>query len=1002
MKLKMHRGLSVFFAAGILLCTPALRAEPKEMKVGKSYHGFKLNKVHEVKEIGAVAKIFEHKKSGARLMKLECNDDNKVFAIAFKTLPNGDHGIPHILEHSVLNGSKKFPVKSPFVILIKGSLNTFLNAFTSSDWTMYPVASQNQKDFFNLMDVYLDAVFNPMIFSEPKIFAQEGWHYSLEKKEDELKYNGIVYNEMKGAFSSPSRVLDYIVGKNLFPDTIYGYSSGGFPDAIPELTYKNFLDFHRKHYTPANSYITLYGDGDTLEELKFINKNYLSKYKKSKRAITIALQKPFKELKEVTGEYPLASSESIKDKTYLSLDFVAGGGAQPELTMSLEVLTEVLVDLPASPVRKALLKAGIGKDVYATYNNTKQGVFSIVAKNANPEDKDKFRQVVFDTLKRVVKQGLNKKDIEGVINRTEFVMREADYGGFPKGLVYGYLSLRSWMFADDPILTLEYEKSLKKVREALTSNYLEGLIKKHLLNNPHALLTMVKPKPGLEDEYTKKLKDKLQKIKASFSEAKIDELVKQTKELKEYQVREDKPEDLAKIPMLALKDLGTQETKLEVAEREVGGTKVLFFEQPTNGIIYLQLMFDARTVPQELIPHAKLLARLLAKLDTAKFGYGEIDTELNIHTGGLAFSLQSYLDIKDGKAYYPKFSASSKVLTPKFEKLMELTGEIITSTKLNNQKRLKEVINERNSELQSMARGSGVNLAIYRLASYLSQSGHFSELTGGLTHVQFISQLVKNFDENVTNLTADLQMVAGILFNKQNLIIGVTCSADDYKVFEKNITGLLGRLGDKKLGPQKYDFAQDTKNEGLLSASKVQYVIKGTNFRDLGYEYKGSLDVLRQILSRDYLTQKIRVQGGAYGAWSAFGRSGFSYLASYRDPHLKKTIEIYDNAVDYLKKFEVSEDEMTRYIIGTIARRDQPKTPAQKGRAAISYKLSNVNHADRQKTRDEILATRQADIQALSKMLGDMLKKSVICVYGNEKKLKENEKIFGGLIKVID
>ncbi|MBW1811734.1 MAG: insulinase family protein, partial [Deltaproteobacteria bacterium] len=841
-----------------------------------------------------------------------------------------------------------------------------------------------------------------MIYSEPKIFAQEGWHYSLEKKEGELKYNGIVYNEMKGAFSSPSMVLDYIVSKNLFPDTIYGYSSGGYPDKIPELTYKTFLDFHRKYYLAGNSYITLYGDGDTLEELKFIDANYLSKYKRSKHAISIALQKPFKQLKKVAGEYPVASSESVKDKTYLSLDFVAGGGAQPELTMSLEILTEVLVDLPASPVRKALLAAGIGKDVYATYDNIKQGVFSIVAKNANPEDQDKFQQVVFDTLKRVVKQGLNKKDIEGVINRTEFVMREADYGGFPEGLVYGYLSQRSWMFADDPIRTLEYEKSLEKVREALTSNYLEGLIEKHLLNNPHALLTMVKPKPGLEDEYAKKLKDKLQKIKASFSDAKLDELVKQTKALKEYQAREDKPEDLAKIPMLSLEDLDTQEEKLELTEREVAGTKVLFVEQPTNGIIYLQLLFDARTIPQELIPHAKLLAGLLAKLDTAEYSYGELNTELNIHTGGLGFGLQSYLDVKDGKAYYPKLSAGAKVLTPKFEKLMQLTGEIITRTRLGSLKRLKEVINERNSGLQSVARRSGVMLAISRLASYLSQVGRFDELTGGLTHIRFISQLVKDFDKNPTNLIADLQMVAELLFNKHNLIIGVTCSAEDYKVFEKNIPKLLGRLGDKQLEPQKYAFAQEKKNEGLLSSSQVQYVIKGSNFRDLGHKYSGSLSVLRQILSRDYLTQKIRVQGGAYGAWSVFGRSGFSYLASYRDPHLEKTLKTYDSAVDYLKKFEVSETEMTRYIIGTIALRDRPKTPAQKGRSAIAYYLSNINQADRQKSRDEILATRQADIQALSKMLDDILKKSVICVYGNEKKLKENQKYFDGLVNVID
>ncbi|MBW2699272.1 MAG: insulinase family protein [Deltaproteobacteria bacterium] len=994
--------IAIFLLLGFWPEPAVVQAGSADLEVGMSYHGFKLLSDQEIKEIGARAKIFEHEKTGARLMKLECDDDNKVFSISFKTPPNGDYGIPHIMEHSVLNGSKKFPVKSPFDILVKGSLNTYLNAFTMSDSTMYPVASRNRKDFFNLMNVYLDAVLNPMIYDEPKIFAQEGWHYSLENKDAELKYNGIVYNEMKGAFSSPGQMLAYIISKKLFPDSPYGYSSGGYPEAIPELTQKTFLDFHRKYYHPSNSYIGLYGDGDLLEELKFINDNYLSKFDKSKADTSIALQKPFQAPKELSGEYPVASSESTQDKTYLSLDFVAGTSADPGLCMSFDVLSEVLVDLPASPMRKALLDAGIGKDVYATYDDIKQGVFSIVAKNANPEDKDKFKQVVFDTLKRVVKEGLDKKDIEGVINRKEFNLREADFGGMAKGLVYGYIALQTWMFADDPIKTLAYEDHLSVIRKALDSNYLESLIEKHLLNNPHRLLTVLTPKPGMEDEYNKKRKDKLLKIKTSFSDKEIEALVKQTQELKAYQTRPDKPEDLAKIPMLSLADLDKQEEKIELAERSMDGTQVLHFEHSTNGIIYLQLLFDAQTVPQELIPHAKLLVSLLSKLDTAKYDYGEADTQLNIHTGGLNFSLQSYLDIKDGKAYHPKLVASAKVLTPKFEKLTELIGEIITQTRFDNIKRLKEVINERNSDLQSAARGNGNSLATTRLASYLSQVGRYDELTRGLTHIHFVSQLAKDFDKNATNLMADLEMVAGLLFNKQNLIIGVTCSAEDYKVFEAKMPGFLAQLGTRKLEPQKYDFAQDKKNEGLLSASKVQYVVKGANFRDLGHAYSGQLMVLSQILSRDYLTQKIRVEAGAYGAWSAFGRSGLSYLASYRDPHLAKTLKTYDNTIDYLKKFDASETEMTRYIIGTISRRDRPKTASQKGRAAVSLYLHKISQADLQKTRDEILVTRKEDIRSFSKMMEDFLKNSVICVYGNEKKLKEHKKLFDELVKVID
>ncbi|MBN2495873.1 MAG: insulinase family protein [Deltaproteobacteria bacterium] len=986
---------------GLLLGHTDARAG-EAWKPGQTYHGFELIRDQVIPEIGSRALIFEHKKSGARLMKLECKDDNKVFSIAFKTLPNGDHGIPHILEHSVLNGSEKYPVKSPFDILAKGSLNTFLNAFTSSDWTMYPVASRNKKDFRNLMDVYLDAVFHPRIYVEPKIFLQEGWRYHLESKDAELGYNGVVYNEMKGAFSSPERVLDYVVCKNLFPDTIYGYSSGGHPDAIPELSYETFLAFHRKYYHPENSYISLYGDGDTLAELAFIDEHYLSSYERTGARPRIGLQKPFEALREVRAEYPVAKSESTDDKTFLSLDFAAGGGAQAELTMALEILAEVLVALPAAPVRRALLEAGIGKDVYATYDNTKQGVFSIVVKNAEPRDKDRFKQVVFDTLRRVVEQGLDKRDIEGVLNRTEFSLREADYGSFPKGLVYGYIAQRSWMFADDPIRSLAYEKLLAATRQALTSRYLEELIAKHLLANPHALLTVVEPRPGLEDEHARKLEAKLAEVKASLSDRELEALVEQTRALKAYQARPDKPEDIAKIPMLTLADLDSRDEKLEVRERSVGGTRVLFFEHPTNGIIYLQLLFDARTVPQELIPHAKLLASLLGKLDTAERGYGELDTELNIHTGGVDFDLQTFLDVVDGKAYDPRLVASAKVLTPKLDKLVALLAEILTRTRFDRVQRLREVIGERNSELQSMARSSGHSLAISRLGSYLSEMGRYDELAGGLTQIQFVSRLAGRFDRDASDLIADLDMVAKLLFRRQGLIIGLCCSAEDYAAFEKQIPALLARMGEEKRAPQAYRFAAQGKNEGLLSASKVQYVARGANFRDLGYAFSGKLNVLRQILSQDYLYQKIRVQGGAYGAWSSFGRSGFALLSSYRDPHLEKTLQAYDGAVDYLKAFDASETEMTRFIIGTIAQRDRPKTPAQKARLATFFHLSKISHADRQKAREEILATRRDDIRAFAKLIEDVLAKSVICVYGNEEKLKADEKRFESLVKVIE
>jgi len=987
---------------GLLFSMAVFAAGPKVYEVGKTYHGFKLLAKQAVREIGAKALIFEHKKSGAHLLKLAADDDNKTFCISFETLPDSDGGMPHILEHSVLNGSRKFPVKSPFDILVKGSLNTFLNAMTSSDFTMYPVASRNRKDFFNLMDVYLDAVFHPLVLQEPRIFKQEGWRFELPAADSDLAYNGIVYSEMKGAFSSPPRIMDYVIYKNLFPENTYGYESGGLPASIPDLTYSKFLDFYKKYYHPSNSYITIYGDGDTDKELAFINDNYLKEYKRSKDKVTLKTQKPFEKIKRVEADYPVAAGEDTKGKTFLSLSFVAGGAAQTDLSMSLDVLTSVLVDLPAAPVRRALQKAGIGKDVYATYDDIKQGVFSIVVKNADVGDRDRFEKVVFDTLKQVVKDGLDKKDIEGVINRTEFRLREADYGGFPKGLFYTYYALRSWMFAGKPLVPLEYEKSLKKVRTALSQPYLEGLIQKYLIDNHHAVLAMIKPKPGMEEENQKKVLAKLAKIKSSMTKKQIGELVEQTKELKAYQSAPDKPEDIAKIPMLTLADLETKTEKLDVQERELDGVRVLHFPCQTNGIIYLRLMFDAQVVPREMISYMPLLAHVLAQMDTASHNYGQINTELNIHTGGLSFGVETFPDFKDSNVFHPKFVAGAKVLTPKFTKLIELEGEVIEKTRFGDKKRLREVLGELNSRLQSLARGNGNFLAASRLASYLSANGDYEELTGGLSFIKFIASKMKGFDSGADNLISDLQMLSGLVFNRRNLTIAVTCSAEDFEVFKKNIHSLLDGLPDRQLERQKLALEPKRANEGLLAASKVQYVQKGADFSKLGYVYSGKFSVLRQILSRDYLTQAIRVLGGAYGAWAVFGRDGLGYLASYRDPNLTKTIEAFNGSVNFLKTFKASDREMTRFIIGTIARLDHPKTPAGKGRAAVAYFLRHIKEADRQKERDEVLATRQKDIQNFAKLVEDILKNAAICVYGNEKVLQDNKSLFGSLVKVSD
>ena len=973
----------------------------EEWKIGQEIAGFRLQKVQPVAEINCTALLFEHKKSGARLMKLLTDDDNKTFNITFATFPSDDTGVPHILEHSVLAGSRKFPVKDPFMVLVKGSLNTFLNAMTSSDFTMYPVASRNRKDFFNLMDVYLDAVFYPHIYQEKKIFLQEGWRYELADENSPLEINGIVYNEMKGAYSAPERVMEYLVNRELFPQNTYGYSSGGYPDSIPQLSYEKFLDFHRRFYHPSNAFITVYGDGDTREELAFID-GYLKDFSRQPLKETVKVQPPFEKLHSVEGEYPVAEGEQTAQKTYLSLSFAAGGCEDDNLAAALDVLSEVLVNLPAAPVRKALQEAGIGMDVYAYYDAAKQGVWSLVVKNAEAAQAETFKQVVFDTMKKLAQSGIDKKDIEGVINRLEFRLREADYGSFPKGLVYTYMSARRWIFGGDPLPALQYEKVLAYLKQALKEPLLEKLLEKYLLNNPHGVLAVVKPVPGLESKKVEALKARLVEEKKKLGPVQIKQIVEQSAELKRWQTMPDKPEDLAKIPMLKLADLDRKAEELKTVEKSVSGVRVLHSPQTTNGIVYLQLLFDASVVPEEMLPLLPVLAHVLGELRTDKYDYGELNTELNIHTGGLGFSISTYPREGQPEQFQPKLEVYGKALVPKADKLTELAVEILLHTRFDDRDRLEKVLGELRSRLEDMARGAGQALASQRLGSYITPLGKFGELTAGLSYIKFVNGVLDKFDAGAADLIADLQMLSALIMNRNGLILGVTCSEEDFAAVEKSLAALVNTFPANPLKVQPLSFEPQTTSEALLSASKVQYVVMGADLRRLGYQYDGRYEILQHVLGSDYLTQEIRIKGGAYGAWASFSRTGSGLLASYRDPNLERTIEVMKNSVHYLENFSASDDEMDRFVIGTIARLDRPKTPSMKGREAIADFLRGIDYQKRQAERDQVLGTRQTDLKQMAEMLKKLLENASLCVYGNQKLLEEKSSLFKLVTNVID
>ncbi|MBT3229072.1 MAG: peptidase [Candidatus Marinimicrobia bacterium] len=971
----------------------SIMAQPQ---TGDKMSGFKLIEKRFVKEVDAECLLFEHERSGARLLKISNDDLNKTFCITFKTVTESDAGTPHILEHSVLNGSTNFPVKSPFDILSKGSLNTFLNAMTGSDITLYPVSSMNDKDFRSLMHIYLDAVFNPLIYDDPRILEQEGWHHDLEHADSNMTYKGVVYNEMKGAFSSPTRELGYLVDQQLFPDTPYRFSSGGYPSAIPTLTYEDFIDFHRKYYHPSNSYIFLYGDGDTESELAFIDEHYLSNYSASDQVVDIPLQPAFEALRSAQGVYSATEGSELEGNSYLSLSFVVGLSTDQQLGLGLRVLTQALFNNESAPVRLALQEAGIGKDVGAWVDDLKQNVLHVRVQNANPDEGEKFKQVVFEALEKTAREGLNKEAVTGILNRMEFNLRE---GNTPqKGLYYNQQALGSWFWADEPFSGLEYEKPLAALKSALPSGYLEGLITDYLTNNPHALLFTLNPQPGLEGENDRRTNAELMAYKGSLSATEVTELVEHTAMLVEYQKSEDPPEALATIPLLDLKDITAEADWFIADESRVSRIPYLHFDSFTNDISYVKLYFDLRVLNEDQLPYASLLATLLGSIGTENYSFGELDNALDTHLGGFSTYLSSYLEKRDDDRLIPKFVVSAKALSTDQSKVFEFSKEILGASQLDDVERIKDVLTRHQSRLSANVKRDGLGYARTRLFSYTTRAGMFDELTGGLEYYWFITDLVDNFDEKQAGLINELKNVSELLFNKKNLMASTTCSNGAMKTFRKELKTFSKEIGKHKPAYQAWKLDSSSKNEGLMAASKVQYVLKGSDFTDLGYRWDGKIRVLNQIISREWLKNQVRVIGGAYGGFARFSPTGQFYFGSYRDPNLTSTLEDYANTPGFLKTLDVDEKEMTRFIIGTISGMDRPQTPSQRGNTAVARYFTQLTQEQLQAERTAVLTTSLEDVKSYEKMVSDILDKSPICVYGNEDKLKQNKTLFEKLI----
>ncbi len=953
----------------------------------------------EIADINSVSYLCRHKKTGARVALIQNDDENKVFYIGFRTPPKDSTGVAHILEHSVLCGSKEFPIKDPFVELVKGSLNTFLNAMTYPDKTIYPVASCNDKDFQNLVHVYLDAVFYPNIYKNESIFRQEGWHYELENAEDDLKINGVVYNEMKGAFSSPDDVLEREMMNSLYPHTTYGCESGGDPDVIPKLTYEQFLDFHKTYYHPSNSYIYLYGDMDMAEKLTFIDEHYLSAFDAQEVDSAIDEEPIFVTPNRVVKEYPINEGENEDENTYLSLNMSVGDSLDKELYVAFQILDFALCSAPGAPLKQALVDKGIGKDVYSIYENgIKQPYFSVVAKDTTLTREEDFLSTIESVLRDIVKNGFDEKALLAGLNYYEFKYREADFGSYPKGLMYGLQMLDSWLYDDTkPFIHIEANATFAALRQKAKERYFEGLVEKYLLQNTHRSVVILKPKMGLLEQKEEELKKKLADAKTAMTSEEIAEIITKFEALTEFQEKEDSKEDIEKIPLLKRADLKKEAAGFVNEERTIGDTKLLYHNLYTNGIGYLRLVFRLDNVPEEYFPYVGVLKGCLGLLNTEHYKYGDLFNEMNLITGGMAAVNNAYSSVENPNNCKVTLELKTKVFYDNIDKAIEMMREIIMTSDFADTKRLYEILAEGKSRMQAQMMSGGHSVAAGRSLAYGSVSGVLSEELSGVPFYRLTARLVSDFDKEKEALVEKLQTLAKMIFRKENLMVDFVGEEAVVGKLSTPIESLKESLYTCLVEKARYVPTPVRKNEGLMTSGQVQYVCRAGNFRRKGLPYKGTLKVLKVMMGYEYLWVNVRVKGGAYGCMCNFGKSGESYFVSYRDPNLGRTIETYEKAAETIAAYQADERTMTQYIIGAVSDLDVPMNPAAKGLQSLSAYMTGVTQEMMQKERDEILSATAEDIRELSAYINAFMDEDFLCVVGNANKIKEEQSRFMNL-----
>lgn len=943
-------------------------------------HGFTLVEEREIKELSSRARLWRHDATGAALLSMSNDDENKVFGVSFRTPPHDSTGVAHILEHSVLCGSEKYPVKEPFVELLKGSLQTFLNAFTYPDKTCYPVASTNLADFYNLVDVYLDAAFFPRI--TPEIFQQEGWHYETAQ-DGTLTYKGVVFNEMKGVYSSPESILAERSQQALFPDITYGLDSGGNPEHIPDLTYEAFKAFHETYYHPANARFYFWGDDPEDRRLAVLSQ-LLDRFGPLDVQSEVPLQQTFDTPKRL--EVPYAAGADSDRRGMMTVNWLLPETSDAETNFALQMLDHILVGLPASPLRKALIESGLGEDLAGggLENELRQLYFSTGLKGIDPADEEQISSLIFSVLRGLAEDGVPAASIEAAMNTVEFDLRENNTGRFPVGLAVMTRALTTWLYDGDPFSQLAFEKPVNAIRARVAAGepVFENLIRRWLLDNTHRATVVLVPAENSDKARAEREKSRLAAVRASLDEQGLEAVRANAEKLRRMQEEPDTPEALSTIPRLGLHDLAAVNTPIPAQESPLDGMRLITHDIDAKGILYVDAGFSLNRIPAGLVPLVPLLGRAMVEMGTSRYDFVEMGMRIACKTGGIDAD-SVVLTRVDDRTPDARLFVQGKATQANAAALFELMRDVLLDAQLDQKERFRSILLEEKARMEHRLVPAGHMVVMSRLRSHFGKSGWLGEQMDGLAALEYLRELVRRVDEDWNGVLADLTAVRQALEGRAGAVLNMTGSGSTLAAAMPHASSFAASLPEGQDVPPAWFADIRPVHEALCVPSQVNYVGKAADLYSLGYRYHGSANVIFKHLRMAWLWDKVRVQGGAYGAFCAFDRaSGVLAQVSYRDPNLEATLDVYDRSAEYLRSLSLTKDELVTSVVGAIGELDAHMLPHDRGMASLARTLTGDTEERRQQMRDEILSTTPEDFVRFADVLAEAARTGTVCVLG--------------------